>query len=1104
MTVQRALSLLLAATLLPMLAGGAWILHSQWSGEREAANARLLSQAYTLVAATDQELAAVVGRLQSAAASEQIDRADWPGFHRYARRALADWPGALMAVTAANGQLVVNSGVELGTPLPNLWGIEARHGETEWRGHRLPLSSQGVTRRVFETGRPQYSNLYIAVSLHRPTLAVAVLAGTPVAAPAVEGAAAAPVGRHFAVTMSFPPTALQQVLERTARDPGLRSYIVDRNGIIVATNGHTASQVGDRAREWAAPAGAADDKALPGHGFFDMPSRDGTAMVGAWVRSQTTGFRVIAALPREQAYAAAQRALSAWGLMIGGVALLGGVLSVALAARLRGGLQNLARLAQQPDEGASRDGNGSDSGWHSVLEIDRAAEALRAARLAQAGHQQAQLERRLAEEQRAAIVASEDRLRRIVDNLFVFVGLLDAQGRVIEVNEAPLKAAALTRNQIIGQQLHHCPWWTHDPHVVERVRLNVCRALRGETVRYDETIRVAHAGRAVIDFQLAPLRDATGAITSVVASGVNITARLQAVAEAESQRARLDALLDAAPAGIAMCDAGGRLLRTNRVFLDIWGRIPERTDTIADFAAWRGWWADGSARRGQPLGPEDWPMAQALRTGQAQIGEVIEILPFDTLGLAPAGRRVLHLSASPVVDAGGAVTGGVAVLVDITERVAIERVLREADRQKDEFIATLAHELRNPLAPIRACAEIIRLRRPADVEVARCGDIVLRQSEHLERLLDDLLDASRVRLGTVVLQRTQLDLRDVVDAAVESLQPVLQRSAHQLQIDLPAQPLTVEGDATRLAQVVCNLLNNACKFTRAPGHLQLRLAIQDDDAVLTVTDDGCGIAPENLERVFELFTQERPSGEAGLSGLGIGLALARRLVALHGGHIHAHSAGVGSGSTFVVRLPLAVSAADTADLFDPLTEADAQQPAVRAAEHAPARGPERRHEHGSARERLPLDAAASRAAAAAAAEAGPGGQPLRVLVVDDNQDAAQSLAQLLQLLGHDVGTASSGQDALDCWQRDAPDLLVLDIGLPDMSGHELARRIRAAQNPSAPPMLVALTGWGQAADRQRAEQAGFDHHLTKPADPALLLRLLETVRARQVPQRPAT
>ena len=516
------------------------------------------------------------------------------------------------------------------------------------------------------------------------------------------------------------------------------------------------------------------------------------------------------------------------------------------------------------------------------------------------------------------MAVSEDRLRCIVDNLFVFVGLLDAEGRMIEVNATPLQAAGLARDDVLGRCFHDCAWSTHDAAVVERVRLNVGRALRGETVRCDETIRVADDGRMVIDFQLAPLRDACGAITSAVASGVNITARVLAVAEAESQRARLDALLDAAPAGIVMCHTSGRLLRTNRVFLDIWGAMPQHMDTGSDPASWSGWWADGSACHGQPLAPGDWPLAQVLSTGQAQIGEVIEIAPFDTLGWAPMGRRVIHLSASPVLDA-----GGVPVPVDITERVAIERVLREADRQKDEFIATLAHELRNPLAPIRACAEIIRLRRPADPDVARCGDVVLRQSEHLERLLDDLLDASRARLGTVTLQRARLDLREVVATAVESLQPALQRAGHLLQIDLPEQALNVEGDATRLAQVVCKLLNNACKFTPAPGRLGLRLVAQDAEAVLTLTDDGCGISPANLERVFELFTQERPSGEAGLSGLGIDLALARRLVVLHGGHIHAHSAGPGCGSTFVVRLPLALPAHATGDLFQTLAAGQA-------------------------------------------------------------------------------------------------------------------------------------------------------------------------------------
>ena len=370
-----------------------------------------------------------------------------------------------------------------------------------------------------------------------------------------------------------------------------------------------------------------------------------------------------------------------------------------------------------------------------------------------------------------------------------------------------------------------------------------------------------------------------------------------------------------------------------------------------------------------------------------------------------------------------------------------DRSLRLADQRKDEFLATLAHELRNPLAPIRTGLQLLSQPSADGAQFRSVTDMVERQMSQLLRLIDDLLEVSRITTGKLNLQREPLDMRLVVETALEGCAPAIARGGHQLDVRLPDDALCVDGDLTRLAQSLGNLVNNAAKYTPDGGRIVVTLARSGDEAVLAVQDSGVGLPEDMIGQVFDMFTQVNRSLDRAQGGLGIGLALVKSLVSLHGGQVSAASAGPGQGSTFTIRLPLVDGAA------------------------APAVPP-------------PQQQAAEASA-----------KSLRVLVVDDNDDAATSLAMLLSLGGHETRVENGGEAALAAAAEFLPHAVFCDVGMPGMGGYEFAARLR--QDPRfAATMLVALTGWGSAEDRKRSHAAGFDEHLTKPASVDMVLELL--------------
>ncbi|HXD16247.1 MAG TPA: ATP-binding protein [Vicinamibacterales bacterium] len=504
-------------------------------------------------------------------------------------------------------------------------------------------------------------------------------------------------------------------------------------------------------------------------------------------------------------------------------------------------------------------------------------------------------------------------------------------------------------------------------------------------------------------------------------------------ATAEDLRGRLRAMADLvarAPVPIAVAhDADCRFISANDALGRLLGVPPEvnisMTPRAGEHPLYR------IQHNGRDLPPNELPMQYAI-AHRTHVTNDIEIVRAD------ASVVYVQNDVEPLYDRRGQVCGCVSVCVDLTDRRRVEMVLREADRRKDEFLATLSHELRNPLAPIRNAVELMR-RAGHDPHIAeRALAIMERQLHQLVRLTDDLLDVSRITRDTIELRRDRIDLRAVLRSALETIDPLSHAAGHDLTVDLPQTALWVYADFTRLAQAFVNLLNNAVKYTDRGGHISLDVLVEGGGAVVSLRDTGIGIEPALLPRIFDMFVQIDPGSTRARSGLGIGLALTRRLIELHEGSIEARSDGAGAGTTFVVRLPL-----------------------VAAAE---------RHDHVD--ELVPTPTASR----------------CRVLVAEDIPDAAEMMRMMIDCMGHDVRVATDGIEAVAIAEDFSPQIALLDIGMPRMDGYEAARRIRLALGNQV--MLVALTGWGQEDDQRRAFAAGFDRHLTKPAEPDVLEDLI--------------
>jgi PAS domain S-box-containing protein len=501
------------------------------------------------------------------------------------------------------------------------------------------------------------------------------------------------------------------------------------------------------------------------------------------------------------------------------------------------------------------------------------------------------------------------------------------------------------------------------------------------------------------------------------------------IAESEKQRRIYETALDSTPDFVYVFDLEHRALYANEALVKVWGVGDVRGKKWMDLG-YEQWHADMHDRE----------IDTVISTRAPIRGEI----PFTGTN----GTRVYDYIFAPVLGPDGEVVAVAGTTRDITDRQAAEQVLREqaerlaeSDRAKDEFLATLSHELRNPLAPLRNSLAMLRMAGMEDDRTAPIHAMMERQVNHLVRLVDDLLEISRISRGTFSLRKERVELAAVVRNAVETSDPLIRAGRHALVVELLDEPQWLEGDPVRLAQILANLLNNAAKYTPDGGHITLRAWREGGRAAISVRDTGIGIEPDALPRMFEMFSRgDRDSGH-GQGGLGIGLALSLRLAEMHGGTLDAHSEGAGKGSEFTVRLPLAAAG---------------EQPEPAPADTGGALG------------------------------------QTRVLVVDDNDDAGDSLGTILELLGADVRVVRDGAAALEAFATYAPSVVLLDIGMPGMNGYEVARAVRE-RFPDRTATLVALTGWGQDDDRRRAREAGFDHHLVKPAELDALQQLLASL-----------
>ena len=669
-------------------------------------------------------------------------------------------------------------------------------------------------------------------------------------------------------------------------------------------------------------------------------------------------------------------------------------------------------------------------------------------------------ERKRASEAAASIGREHQRssaeLAAVVNTMGEGLLVSDSNANVLFMNSASLKLHGYSSLEEIKQPFSHFPELFEAIDETGRIialdEWALPRVLRGETFRgYELHIRRKDTGASFYgSYSGAAIRDESGAIALAVVTITDITGRRLTEAALKQSEQRYRAFVANSSEGIWRYEIDEPLdlslpAEAQVEHLYKHARLAELNDAMAHMYGYE----QADALLNAPLAmilPPDDPAARAYLLSIVEIGYA-----FSDVESAERGRdgSIRHFESSmvPVVQ-NGKLLRAWGIQRDITERKRAEDALRDADRRKDTFLATLAHELRNPLAPIRNGLQILSKRTAGrDEIVQQTLTMMQRQMKHLVRLVDDLLDVSRITRGKLELKLQRVSVTDLVASAVDASRSVLEAAGLVLESKTPGGDLFVDADPDRLVQVISNLLSNAAKFTTREGRIELELVRQGEDVLIQVSDTGIGIPAHELERVFEPFTQIHAQHAPTQGGLGIGLSLVRELVHMHRGAVAAYSEGPGQGSRFVVRLPLA--------------DANARQPSVRMERSAGyvQQGPSR-----------------------------------RVLVVDDNPDAAQSLAMLLEIDGHEVHTASNGGEAIEQTATFQPEVIFMDVGMPVLDGMEAARRIRQSKL-TWKISIIALTGWGQEADRDRTREAGMDHHLVKPVSADDLREVLSSLES---------
>jgi PAS domain S-box-containing protein len=625
----------------------------------------------------------------------------------------------------------------------------------------------------------------------------------------------------------------------------------------------------------------------------------------------------------------------------------------------------------------------------------------------------------------AVLRESEQRFVKFMQHLPGLAWIKGVDGRYMFVNDAAVRAFRRPREEICGRRDEDL----FPPETAALFRENDARAIEAGGIETIETLEHEDGWHHSLVSKF-PIADSDGATTMLGGMAIDITERIRAEQAVRTSERLYRAIGESIDYGVWVCDPQGRNIYVSESFLKLvgltqeqcsnfgWGNVLHPDDAADTIAAWQ-----ECVRTGQ-----QWDREHRFRGSEGQWRSVL-------------ARGV------PVRDERGEITAWAGINLDISRLKDVETQLREADRRKDEFLAMLAHELRNPLAPISNSLHLLRLADDLSPTAVRVREIMEQQVQQLIHLVDDLLEVSRITRGKIELRRELIDLASVVRGAVETSRPLIESAGHQLAISLPPEPLMLNADRVRLTQVLANLLNNAAKYTDPGGQIWLTVRRAGNEVMISVHDTGIGLTPEVLPRVFDLFAQVDCTVDRSHSGLGIGLTLARSLVQLHGGRIEARSEGPTHGSEFVIHLPL--EAVEQPGISGPLPK---PTPRIELASH-------------------------------------------KILVVDDAQAAAFILSRLLERLGQQVRTVHDANAALDEALKDRPDVVISDIAMPEVDGYELARRIRR-QPELRGLVLVALTGYGQESDRRQSAEAGFDHHLVKPVSLQVLQDLLASLPQR--------
>jgi signal transduction histidine kinase/CheY-like chemotaxis protein len=1016
--LRRRLMLVAVAGVLPVsIAAGLalWaVVEEQW----HAAQAKSLEVTRLAAAAIEGEVERSFATLRGLAASPLVERDDLEQYEVLLRRVLQETHGwhAIFLVAPSGGPVIA----------------------TGLMGDLLPMSHADSESfdQVVERRKP-----IVGYLKRGPDGAW----GIPVRLPVVRDGEL-----RYVLTAFLAPEAFLDILESQKLPADWVMSVFDSHGARIARSHDHDRTVGTPAAPTLQELMAGDGP----HGMGVTQTLEGTQVYTAYVRIEASDWTVAIGIPTATVEAGAQRAFLLYG---GGIvlSLLLALLWAAGAARgINGPIAGLRAAAARIGRGEVPAAPRAE-----IRELQELGEALVASA---AERKRAELERRealaqlvVARDDLKVQVADLQRLQRLANEVMVvpdisaqLEAVLDA---LCELHAAPKGLVSLCAAGTLGVRAAR----GFAPRTLERLRVvRTGEGACGASVRDDCRVIVADTEQ---DPVFAPFRDVARAegfravhstpirgsagrvlgVLSVHATGPGAPSeRHQRLADLCAHLCSV--LVERAHAETVAAESERRLtvaLDSSTVPFSVLAPVRDEAGVVVDFA-WE--YANRAAaaathrdvgalagRRIGELAPEVWRFPGVFEM-LVSVVEHERVRELEVCATAGEAERCFQMVATPM-------SGKVAVWsADITERKQQERALQAADRRKDEFLAVLAHELRNPLAPIQQAALISSAPAASEAQKRWSHEVIGRQVKHMALLLEDLLDVSRITRGKLELRKSRIELRAAIDAAVETARPHLEAKGHRLLLDLPQGPVPLHADPLRVAQVATNLLTNAARYTGPGGVIRLAAGVRGAQAWLSVEDNGIGIPAEHLDSIFEMFSQGRAGNAAHGGGLGIGLALSRGIAHLHGGTLVAASAGPGQGSRFTLTLPLGEVRSDAA----------------------------------------PRHAAAPSEPVA----------PRRILIADDNRDAAETLASVLQMSGHWTVLAYDGAGALAEYERHRPDVVILDIGMPGLSGYEVARRIRAMAQGAAPPVLVALTGWGQARDKATAAGAGFDHHMTKPVD----------------------